>query len=102
MSSGLKYKAHSFLPWDDEPHVYCSLNLRWLAQSAKPFEPPGTRFHYNNYNLILLGMILERVTSSTVSVYLQEKVWKPLGYGVPRHFGISTVREAAWRKWKAG
>ncbi|MFN8486189.1 MAG: serine hydrolase domain-containing protein [Caldilineaceae bacterium] len=32
MSSGLRYNAHRFFPWDDESRVYDSLNLRRLAQ----------------------------------------------------------------------
>jgi CubicO group peptidase (beta-lactamase class C family) len=34
---------------------------------------------YNNYNPLLIGMILERVTGGTVTAYLQEKLWDPLG-----------------------
>lgn len=79
MSSGLAYDAAGFLPWNDSPRIYYGLDLRTLALHASRREAPGLHFHYNNYNLVLLGMILERVTDGSVSHYLQEKVWKPLG-----------------------
>jgi CubicO group peptidase (beta-lactamase class C family) len=79
MSSGLGYNEHGFLPWNDQPRIYYTPDIRKLAQQARRIEEPGLRFHYNNYNLVLLGMMLERVTGNTVSAYLQEKLWKPLG-----------------------
>jgi len=79
MSSGLRYDLNGFLPWNDQPRIYYTTDIRQLASRAKKVEDPGLHFHYNNYNLILLGMILERVTGSNVSAYLQEKIWRPLG-----------------------
>jgi len=79
MSSGLAYKRAGFFPWNDQPRIYYSLDLRRLALQARAVETPGVRFLYNNYNLLLLGLILERITGGHVSRYLQEKVWKPLG-----------------------
>jgi CubicO group peptidase (beta-lactamase class C family) len=38
----------------------------------------------------LLGMILERVTGSTVSHYLQEKIWKPLGMEFPASWSLDS------------
>ncbi len=90
MSSGLKYDANGFLPWNDEPRVYYSLNLRQLAKQATSVEKPGMHFHYNNYNLILLGMIIERVSSGSVSEYLQEKIWKPLGMEFPASWSLDS------------
>jgi CubicO group peptidase (beta-lactamase class C family) len=79
MSSGLGYDQNGFLPWNDQPRIYYTTDVRQLARRAKKMEDPSLHFHYNNYNLILLGMILERVTGSNISAYLQEKIWKPLG-----------------------
>ena len=90
MSSGLKYDLHGFLPWNDEPRIYYSLDLRKLAASVRKAESPCLHFHYNNYNLILLGTILERVTSSTVSEYLQDKIWKPLGMEFPASWSLDS------------
>jgi len=92
MCSGLKYKAGRFFPWSDEPHTYYGLDLRSLARKARRLESPGQRFHYNNYNLILLGMILERVTGGHVAAYLEEKIWEPLGMEFPASWSLDSHR----------
>jgi CubicO group peptidase (beta-lactamase class C family) len=101
MSSGLRYQAHSFLPWSDEPRVYYSLDLRKLASQAIREEAPGIHFHYNNYNLVLLGMILERVTGGAVSRYLQEKIWQPLGMEFPASWSLDS-QKSGMEKMESG
>jgi len=92
MSSGLAYDLRGFLPWNDEPRIYYSTDLRMLARHAHRQERPGEHFHYNNYNLVLLGMVLERVSGDTVSEYLQEKLWKPLGMEFPASWSLDSQR----------
>lgn len=92
MSSGLKYNAGQFFPWSDEPRTYYALDLRSLAAKASRLESPGQHFHYNNYNLILLGIILERVTGGHVAAYLQEKIWEPLGMEFPASWSLDSHR----------
>jgi CubicO group peptidase (beta-lactamase class C family) len=59
---------------------YYTTNLRELAlENCRIEGEPGQYFEYNNYNPLLVGMILERATGMPVSRYLQEKLWKPLG-----------------------
>lgn len=101
MSSGLKYNSKGFFPWNDEPRIYYALNLRRLIRHAKRLEPPGNRFLYNNYNLVLLGMILERATSGSVSEYLQEKIWKPLGMEYPASWSLDS-RRGGMEKMESG
>lgn len=79
MTSGLRYKE-DFLPWGDDAQTYYAADLRDLAlEDTEIVEPPGTRWHYNNYNPLLLGMILERTTGMPVAQYLERRLWKPLG-----------------------
>ncbi|UUN26653.1 serine hydrolase [Streptomyces sp. FIT100] len=40
---------------------------------------PGTRFQYSNTNLILLGLVIEKVTGQPVGAYLEQHVYEPLG-----------------------
>jgi CubicO group peptidase (beta-lactamase class C family) len=101
MSSGLKYREGGFFPWSDEPRTYYSPDLRRLALSAQKAEAPGACFRYNNYNLILLGMILERVTGGPVSVYLQEKIWKPLGMEFPASWSLDS-EQSGMEKMESG
>jgi CubicO group peptidase (beta-lactamase class C family) len=79
MASGLRYEE-TWLPWGDDAQTYYSANLRELAlEDTEIVEPPGRTWHYNNYNPLLLGMILERTTGMPVAEYLERKLWGPLG-----------------------
>jgi CubicO group peptidase (beta-lactamase class C family) len=78
MASGLRYEE-TWLPWGDDSETYYSADMRALAlEDTEIVEPPG-RWHYNNYNPLLLGMILERATGMPVAEYLERKLWQPLG-----------------------
>ena len=79
MSSGLRYVEEG-LPWSDDALTYYGTDLRGLAlEHTEVQEPPGTTWHYNNYNPLLLGLVLERATGMPVSDYLATRLWQPLG-----------------------
>jgi CubicO group peptidase (beta-lactamase class C family) len=78
MSSGLRYVERS-LPWSDDAQTYYGTDLRGTALSARVERPPGEAFLYNNYNLLLEGLILERATGQGVADYLSERLWQPMG-----------------------
>ena len=40
---------------------------------------PGTKQHYLNINIELLGLVLKRATGISPSKYLEDKIWKPIG-----------------------
>jgi CubicO group peptidase (beta-lactamase class C family) len=82
MSSGLRYEEQSVpvLPWGDDINTYYGTDLRDLALSATQIVgPPGQVWLYNNYNPLLLGMVLERATGVSVSDYMSTRLWQPLG-----------------------
>ncbi len=78
MSSGLRYVERP-LPWSDDAQTYYGTDLRATARGAEIVGPPGRTFHYNNYNLLLEGLVLERATGRSVSDYLSERLWRPMG-----------------------
>src|SRR6185312_16002261 len=41
--------------------------------------PPGTRFHYASIEPDVLGVVLRHATGKSLSDYLQEKIWQPIG-----------------------
>ncbi|WP_461640145.1 serine hydrolase [Labilibaculum euxinus] len=78
MSSGLAY-SHDGFPSDDE-FTYVAPDLRKSTlDHVRILEQPGTHWLYNNYNPLLLGMILERTTGKPVAKYAEEKLWKNMG-----------------------
>jgi CubicO group peptidase (beta-lactamase class C family) len=80
MASGLRYNTDRPLSFGDDNLTYEFDDLRHLALTeTEVVEPPGESFVYNNYNPLLLGLILERAIGRPVTTYLQEKIWTPLG-----------------------
>jgi len=53
--------------------------LNALRKVGKPLFPPGEKYEYSNSGYVLLGLIVERVSGQSLSTYLQNHVFKPLG-----------------------
>ncbi|MEM9992280.1 MAG: serine hydrolase, partial [Bacteroidota bacterium] len=83
MSSGVKFD-------EDYEDFYSDIN-RWgrgfaLGSSQDDFaatlereRPAGTYNHYVSINTHVLGMLVARATGRTVTKYMQEKFWNPVG-----------------------
>ena len=52
--------------------------------------PPGTKWSYSNNGYILLGAIIEKVSGSSYSEYLEKNIFKPIGM-TQTHFGDDYV-----------
>jgi CubicO group peptidase (beta-lactamase class C family) len=79
MTSGLRYEEIG-LPWGDDALTYYFDDLRALAiERSQIEEPPGERWHYVNYNPLLLGIALERATGAPVTAYLDDRIWSRIG-----------------------
>ena len=100
MSASIRYVMDDELPplveitqFTDSGLSYNYPDMRSLALQLRPDgKAPGTEFNYNNYNTILLGMILERTTGRPVTEYLQEKIWKPLGMEYPASWSLDSEK----------
>ncbi len=80
MTSGIKFNESYFNPFGDAASFYYGLNLRKKLGKMKLKTEPGKRFEYVSGNTQLLGLVLERaLKSKTITSYLQEKIWTPLG-----------------------
>ena len=101
MTSGLRYEENG-LPWGDDAETYYGTDLRELALiDTEIVEPPGTRWHYNNYNPLLLGMILERATGVPVAEYLERKLWQPLGAEFDASWSLDS-EDSGFEKMESG
>jgi len=87
MSSGIRYNEDP--PDRDNEVTYHAADLRKAAlEKTAIVDAPGKRWLYNNYHPLLLGTVLERVTGMSVTAYLQEKLWEPLGMEYPGSWSI--------------
>jgi len=88
MSSGIRYEEFPFINGDNAKTYYYP-DLRKLAlEDTHIIGKPGEKFLYNNYHPLLLGMIIERATGTSVANYLQEKIWKPIGMQYPGSWSL--------------
>jgi CubicO group peptidase (beta-lactamase class C family) len=107
MSSGIAYLEDENMfpllaPFSDDAKTYYYPDLRALALTVQAGdEPLGEALHYNNYHPLLEGLILERATGQAVAVYLQEKIWKPLGMEFPASWSLDSV-ESGFEKMESG
>ncbi|GDX52585.1 hypothetical protein LBMAG27_16320 [Bacteroidota bacterium] len=79
MTSGIKFTERYYNPFSDAAKFYYGTNLRSAIENMKIEYVPGTKFEYKSGNPQLLGLIIERATKKTVTEYLQEKIWQPIG-----------------------
>lgn len=92
MSSGLSFDDGGS-PWADPANTYHGTNLRSAVLTRPRIEqPPGTEFHYNDWNVILLGLVLERATGMPVSEYMQTRLWQPMGAEAEGSWSLDSQR----------
>lgn len=107
MNSGIRYKYNFELPFylhpfGDDSLTYYSTDMRKTALRVEADGTPiGKAFHYNNYHLLLEGMILERATGMTVSEYMQEKIWEPMGAEYPASWSLDS-EASGFEKMESG
>ena len=58
---------------------YYDKNLRDVILGLKVVSPPGESFEYKSGATQLLAMVIEKATKQTLSNYLSQKFWKPMG-----------------------
>ena len=80
MTAGIKFNESYVNPFGDAASFYYGLNLRKEIGKMKLKAEPGKNFEYVSGNTQLLGLVLERsLHGKTITSYLQEKLWTPLG-----------------------
>jgi len=63
---------------------------------------PGDSAEYSDFNAMLLGLVIERVTGSSLDHVAEREVWEPLGmthtrYRMPARLKPRTVPSGIWR-----
>ncbi|AWH86217.1 serine hydrolase [Flavobacterium album] len=80
MKSGIRFNESYVNPFGDAATYYYGRNLRSAIKRRKLAHAPGGEFEYSSGDTQLLGLVLERaLKGKTITNYLEEKLWKPLG-----------------------
>ena len=107
MNSGIQYLHGDEIPFymspfSDDALTYYPPDLRKVVLSVEPSGAPiGEAFRYNNYHLLLEGLIIERATGMHVAEYLQEKFWKPMGAEFPASWSMDSEK-SGFEKMESG
>lgn len=79
MASGLNWDENYHSPFSMTARAYFSDDIREQILGLKVVEAPGKEFEYLSGNTQLLGMVIEKAVGTTLSDYLSEEFWKPMG-----------------------
>lgn len=79
MESGIRFRENYFNPFAEIGKYYYGKNLKKYVTNLKVEKDPGTVFEYRSINTLLLGMIVEKATGTSLDKYYQDKLWTPLG-----------------------
>lgn len=93
MRSGIYYEETGFFWFRHDAYTYWMPDLRELALGHRRLtDRHDGRFHYNNYNPLLLGIILERSTGRSVSEYFEQTFWQPIGANYDASWSLDSNR----------
>lgn len=79
MASGLNWNENYYNPFASTARAYFDENIREQVLELEVVEKPGKEFKYLSGNTQLLAMVIEKATGKTLSGYLSESFWKPMG-----------------------
>ncbi len=103
MAGGLDYQE--FRPTvfnsDDILTTYYPNQRKAALEFTQIADAPGQYFLYNKYHPQLLGLILERTTGRSITDYLQEKIWNPLGMEFGGSWSLDS-QASGFEKMEAG
>jgi CubicO group peptidase (beta-lactamase class C family) len=102
MSSGIRYREGGFPSLGDDTYTYYGVDLRDVALNrTRIAQPPGVAWQYNNYHPLLLGLVLERTTETSVSDFMATKLWQPLGAEADATWNLDSER-SGFEKLESG
>lgn len=80
MRSGIDFDEDSYInPYSSVADLYMSKDFMKLLKKVKFIAEPGSRHYYSSLDTELLGLALEKALNKSLSKYLEEKIWIPLG-----------------------
>jgi len=94
MTSGIKFNESYVNPFGHAAAFYYGKNLRKQLGKLKLAHEPGKKFNYVSGDTQLLGLVLERaLKGKSLTQYLQEKLWTPLGMEYDASWSLDQEKE---------
>ena len=83
-TSGIRFKESYINPFSsDVAKFYYKKDPIRLIGKLKLKNEPGSRFHYNSANTLLLALILKRVSNRSISELVETSIWSKIGTEYP-------------------
>lgn len=79
MTSGFDWNEDYYLPLNPTAKAYYGSNIEKQMLKRKFIKEPGGYFNYISSDTQLLAIILQRAVGISISQYLQEEFWQPMG-----------------------
>ena len=79
MSSGMDWSEKYYSVINITSESYFTDDLRSVILRQKIIDKPGQSFRYSSGDTQLLGMVIEKATGVSLTEYLTEKFWNPMG-----------------------
>ncbi|MFJ1331357.1 serine hydrolase domain-containing protein [Capnocytophaga canimorsus] len=79
MASGLDWNEDYYNPFSITTKAYFDAPLQEIILNLKVTNPPGKKYEYKSGNTQLLAMVIEKAIGKTLSEYLSQSLWEPLG-----------------------
>ncbi|PKO12731.1 MAG: serine hydrolase [Chloroflexi bacterium HGW-Chloroflexi-10] len=99
MTSGMDYTENDN-PFDIHPRFYYTSNLEKELVKLRLREEPGQQFIYKSGENALLGLILQRALGTkTITEYMQERLWEPLGMEFDGMWSIDHEGDGLEKTW---
>ena len=97
MSSGVLFNE-DYADYDSDINrfgraVATGTSMRDFSKTLTREREPGTYMHYVSINTQVLGFLLQEVTNKSISQYLYNKIWNPLGMEDSAYFILDDVKD---------
>lgn len=92
MSAGFAYTDATF-PWTDNVRLNYAPDLREETRKFRLEAEPETRFRYNNYCPLIIGMIVEKAAEKSFSQYFQDRIWSRIGTEKNATWSVNSVAD---------
>ncbi len=102
MTSGTTYADRGLLdnPFGKQARLSYTDNIEKELLSLRLKQQPGTTFLYKSVDNALLALVLDRALSPlTISDYMQEKIWTPLGMESDALWSIDRSPDGLEKTW---
>ena len=99
MTSGMDYVENDN-PFGVHPRFYYTTNLEKEILKLKAPNMSGQKFKYKSGENALLGLILTRaLKTKTITTYMQERLWEPLGMEYNGQWSIDHEGDGLEKTW---